>query len=334
MTPLFFLTEPGAITTMKAASPPFLSLVGFIKEGNHLDEKETKHACALLEGIKPQNQNGFTSEDVLFKLVPSSDGSCSGFTESIIPLLTSSNEELLNSTLSLLNHIVFLVAPTSFFDFLATGFFTLLPQTFYQQKMLLLAKSSFYMVSIMCNILICSDPRIIPQICKDRQISMDTFKETFLDNFFHPIEPFLEFIYANLRRIPDSIKSIHFPKFLGKIVQCSPFLEQMTQYALSSSPLALTCINYLEFFETDALRNRLLLEMNDGLTHLKIANPAIQKRGQRVVVKLCEDGFSDEMEAHFRCEEYDFGHQYCSSLGKWVIDELGGNLFPKRGKKK
>ncbi|KAK2941953.1 hypothetical protein BLNAU_23135 [Blattamonas nauphoetae] len=95
-TPLFLLTEPETIVTVKEASPPFLSLVGFIKEGNRLDEKETKHACALLERIKPQNQNGFTSEHLLFKLVPSPDGSCSGFTESIFPLITLSNENLVH----------------------------------------------------------------------------------------------------------------------------------------------------------------------------------------------------------------------------------------------
>ncbi|KAK2940268.1 hypothetical protein BLNAU_19476 [Blattamonas nauphoetae] len=38
--------------------------------------------------------NPFDVKQILFELLPTHDGSCTAFTESLIPLLTSSNEEL------------------------------------------------------------------------------------------------------------------------------------------------------------------------------------------------------------------------------------------------
>ncbi|KAK2957345.1 hypothetical protein BLNAU_7723 [Blattamonas nauphoetae] len=55
-----------------------MSLVDYVKKGFSLNDKGTQQACAL---------------------VPKPDGSCSGFTESIVPLITSSNEALANSSL-------------------------------------------------------------------------------------------------------------------------------------------------------------------------------------------------------------------------------------------
>ncbi|KAK2949235.1 hypothetical protein BLNAU_15838 [Blattamonas nauphoetae] len=54
MTPLFMTTNLDNIETIQLASPPFLSLVDYIKEGNNLDEKATRQACALLKSISPR----------------------------------------------------------------------------------------------------------------------------------------------------------------------------------------------------------------------------------------------------------------------------------------
>ncbi|KAK2958170.1 hypothetical protein BLNAU_6874 [Blattamonas nauphoetae] len=51
--PLFVTTEPDTINTIEQATPPFLSLVAFAKEGNHFDDKTAQKACALLRRLKP-----------------------------------------------------------------------------------------------------------------------------------------------------------------------------------------------------------------------------------------------------------------------------------------
>ncbi|KAK2959857.1 hypothetical protein BLNAU_5054 [Blattamonas nauphoetae] len=123
MTPLFVKTVPSNIRTIEQASQLYSSLVDFVKEGKNLDHIATRQACGLLKNIDCQ----FKTNKTLFELASAPDDTCSGFTESIIPLLTSSNEEIVTSALSFLNQALFHASPEVHFDFLRAGFFELLP---------------------------------------------------------------------------------------------------------------------------------------------------------------------------------------------------------------
>ncbi|KAK2947337.1 hypothetical protein BLNAU_17724 [Blattamonas nauphoetae] len=207
--PLFLRTQPRSFGTIKQASKLFLSLVDFVKAGNNLDHTATRQACALLQNIVPEFNQKYNAEQILFILVPIPDGSCSGFAESIVLLLTSSNKELVQATLPLLDRIVFVSSSSALFDFLETGFFNLLPLAFYEQEAHLCARSGM--------------------LCSNKLISLDTFHETYTKQFLRPIRPFLDFVCKNRRRINFDDNSPDFSAFLQTILKCSPFLEEMTQ---------------------------------------------------------------------------------------------------------
>ncbi|KAK2948843.1 hypothetical protein BLNAU_16186 [Blattamonas nauphoetae] len=88
--------EPNTIETIELASLLYQSLVDFVAEGNIMDSETVKQTCTILQKIADNIGRTAWTHRLLFELVPTRDDSCSGFTESIVSLLTSSNEKLVN----------------------------------------------------------------------------------------------------------------------------------------------------------------------------------------------------------------------------------------------
>ncbi|KAK2950639.1 hypothetical protein BLNAU_14445 [Blattamonas nauphoetae] len=324
-TPLFQRTDPDTISTIEHASPPFFSLVDFIKKDNTLDDKGTEQACALLHRITYQIKRTIKIDQILVDLVPSPDHSCSGFTTSIVPLLTSSNEQLINSTLSLLNELIFYGTPLARFDILNTGLFLVLPKAFYEQDIHLSPSPELFLMNIVDWLVFCLSKSSSRAICEERHISMESFHQTFIDKFFHPINPFLDFIFHNRRRITDCEDSHFFTNVLGEMIKSSPFLEEMTQFILSSS-FALTFTDSLVFFEWNKAAKDFLWSVLESVKRWKEEETAVQKRSRQILVKLREEGFDDEIEFHIQCRGFDFTEMRNVVLGANLIDKFGGNL--------
>ncbi|KAK2941033.1 hypothetical protein BLNAU_24062 [Blattamonas nauphoetae] len=329
-TPLF-LRPLLHFRSFEQESKVYLSLVDFIKEGNNPDNKATEKACAILENITPVLFNEVTSEQVLFELVPTPDGSCSGFTESIVLLLTRSNEMISRSILRLLDGMVSCTSPDIQFDFIATGVFEHLPQAFYEQELHLSPPSDLFLMATVAKLLSCSTPSSTQIICRDRQLSVDTFQQTFLDKFFRPIEPFLVFVCNQRRRIAEVENSEafdDFPNLIGTIVECSPFMEEMTQFFLTS-PFAVTLLNCLHFYDNDNVTCILLEKLSEGFGQWRKDSSAVQKLGQHIVAKLREEGLTDQIELHHPIVDAGpFGIRIpglITPVGVRLIRYLGGN---------
>ncbi|KAK2949240.1 hypothetical protein BLNAU_15843 [Blattamonas nauphoetae] len=323
-TPLFLRINPNQLRTVKRMSEPFLSLVDFVKEGNSLDKKATEQACALLKRITPHMDRTRGAHQILFDLVPTSDGSCSGFTESIIPLLTSSNEELINSTLSLLEMILNYTTLDNQFEFLGTEFFCLLPQSFYEQEMHLSRPPELFLMNTMYWIKFYSSQSSTRSICQQRNISTAVFQRTFIDKFFHPIEPFLEFICKQRRRIKSSLGTHHFFTHFGTILESPLLLEEMTPFVLSSS-FALAYTDILHFVELCISTGELLQFVTRGIRAWKKEGSATQKCGQLILTQLHQEGLADEIELHSRCRGFDEDAHRSVFVGTKLIEMFGGN---------
>ncbi|KAK2952605.1 hypothetical protein BLNAU_12433 [Blattamonas nauphoetae] len=312
--PLFLFLEPENIEPLGFASELFLSLVAFVEEGYNLDDEAIKHACTLLENI----DKTFSANQKLFGLVPKLDGSDSGFTESVLLLLTSSNAELSKSVLKLLWGTVDHHTPSNWFTFIETQFFTRLPKAFYEQEIHLVSQYELSLMKIVRQFLFCPRPGCARQICQELHLLMDSFQRTFLDDFFHPVEQFLEFICSNRRRIEDSEQSWPFSVLLSSMIECSPFLDQTTQFVLSSS-FSLAFTDTIVFFETDRLKSALLWDIYDEDT-------AVQKRRRQIEANLFEDGLLDEAELLIQSRSLDDLADLIIFDGAQMIYLWGGNV--------
>ncbi|KAK2940897.1 hypothetical protein BLNAU_24198 [Blattamonas nauphoetae] len=90
----FNTNEDNSIDTL---STLFLTLVYFLKEDNELDDASTKGACEFLNKIDSKCPLTVTPEQLLHRLVPTADGTCSKFAEHLVVILTCGNVDLADS---------------------------------------------------------------------------------------------------------------------------------------------------------------------------------------------------------------------------------------------
>ncbi|KAK2955762.1 hypothetical protein BLNAU_9298 [Blattamonas nauphoetae] len=323
--PLFMQTKPSIVKDIDLASPMFISLVDFVKEGNTLDDNVSVHACAFLDVITPDMFGKFEVKQILFELVPTHDGSCSGFTSSIVVLLTSSNERLVKVSMSLLSATLLFAHKTDIYAFLETGFFSLLPQTFYEQEIIPFSPQGLFLMDIIQGFMTFVTFSGAQQLNQKFQLSEDIVHLTFIDKCFRPIEPFLKAIFRDRRRIPDSEDSLDFSELFGSIVENSSFLEPMTEFVLSSS-FTLAYTDSLHFFETQKVIHSLLQGLLSAFQQWFKNRQTVQKRGRQILTKLCEEGLSDETETLFKSVRFDPFGRPVLSLGTKVINQMGGNV--------
>ncbi|KAK2945591.1 hypothetical protein BLNAU_19497 [Blattamonas nauphoetae] len=274
--------------------------------------------------ILPVRNCLFSPFKIVFELVPKPDGSCSGFTESMIPLLTLSNEKLLKSILWHLSRVMSFASLSDRLVFLESGFFAFLPQAFYLQEMHLFAQPKLCLMKIVANFIPSPGLFAVQDISETIKLSMNSFNKTFSDKFFHPIEPFRKFVCVNRRRIRDSMLDWDFPRLLRTIVCSPPFVEEMTQFVLSS-PFAVTYTDCHQFFENDSSLSLLLggVVRDDHVWQKE--HPAVLKRAQQILNKLDEEGLSDAIGLHSRCTDNGDTDYRAELVGVKQFDQFGGN---------
>ncbi|KAK2949705.1 hypothetical protein BLNAU_15376 [Blattamonas nauphoetae] len=207
---------------------------------------ESVEVVAEPQLITPEYQSAFTFNQILFELVPARDGSCSGFAECLVLLLTSANEALVQSK-----------------------------------------EATF-----------------------EGPLRGDLYRQFF--------------ICSHRRRIADTGDSHSFSTLDGTIFTYSLFLGQMTEFVLSS-PLALASMDCVVISETGSLTVALLWNVMKYFGAWKEDDASVEKRKQRIVAKLREEGISDVIELHIK-RKYDYRFRNLRIfLGAKLIDQLGGN---------
>ncbi|KAK2942717.1 hypothetical protein BLNAU_22358 [Blattamonas nauphoetae] len=292
-TPLFLRIRPYYIETVAQSLTPIQSLVDFIRKGNKLDDKATKQASLILKRTSEKIHKSDDAEQILFELVPTPNRSCSGFAES------------------------------HRFAFVETGFFTFLPPAFYEHEMHIFHPCSLDLTRIVKDCLIDLHPDFSRRLCSNRDLSISAFQQIFVDMFFRPVEPFLDFICKNRRQIQDSWNSYLFSDLLGRIVINSPFLEEMTQFMLSYL-FVVTYTDSLHFFEDDISTGGLIQNLTKDAGSWE-EDPAVQKRYNQLLLKLSEEGLWDESELNVRCRCYSAKERRVVFIGAQLMQSFGGN---------
>ncbi|KAK2958390.1 hypothetical protein BLNAU_6660 [Blattamonas nauphoetae] len=296
---LFLSLNPDKIHTIKQASRFFLSLVACVKNGSELDDAATQKACALLEWIESRIRFLTSVNPILIDLAPRPDVSCTGFVESLVLLLTCSNEAIVLSTLSFLTKFVPELTSYDSKRFLHSGFFALLPNDFYTNEMHLTPQHDYFLMKIVASILLHMPVGRPVVFYESNQLTGDAFNQILTDKLFRPIQPFLSLVFKHRPRFKDTDASTAFSTLLGMLATYSPIVEQMAQFVLSSS-FALTYTDSLIFFETNKITITLLKWVLPTIKKLPKSDPAVRKRNRQILAQLEEEGISDEIELHMQ----------------------------------
>ncbi|KAK2953699.1 hypothetical protein BLNAU_11420 [Blattamonas nauphoetae] len=304
----------------------FTPLVRDSEEGHKFNKPASKQLRALLRRIDPICRMYSAYDEYDFKTVGSTVSSFNPFIESIVSLLTCSNKDLVQSTISCLSECCVEIDISILFKFMDSGLLSLLPKEFYLPDVDLLTKPRKFLIDLVNWFLYCFHPDNILKIRFECEISLKTFQNIFIDKFFRPIEPFLDFICRNRRRIEKWTNPDGFANLIGALVVHSPMLHQMTKIVLSSS---VPCVfsDCLAFFESNEMIKLLIRSVMNGFKAWREEDPVVLQRGLQMVTKLNDEGFSDEIELHIRCRGYGVNSSRFVLVGARLIDLLGGNLI-------
>ncbi|KAK2954348.1 hypothetical protein BLNAU_10680 [Blattamonas nauphoetae] len=323
--PKFLQDKHNHIKSFGQASRYYQSLICFVNEGDYLDSSVTDYACLFLWYLSSASWYEFSPNKILYSLVPCG-GSSSGFAESIVVILASDDKKLVKAALELLDGLWCNTSAATHFDILESGLFKFLPEYFYEEQMLCYQGPNKYMMKILTSFIKESYQDSILKICKTRNISVESFQQTFIDEFLEPIKPFLEFVCSYRREYDVKKEALIFSNLITTILESSPHVEPMTQFVLSSSSLALAYTDSLALFDASNRTYDLLQSMLDGVCSWRGEYPAVQKRGRRVVAKLREEGLSDEIELFLHSFRFSQHKYSLAFIAGCLIDLFGGNI--------
>ncbi|KAK2948147.1 hypothetical protein BLNAU_16947 [Blattamonas nauphoetae] len=317
-------TDLTSIESIEEASLLFQAIVSLIKSGHRLDSAATSRACLFLDTITPGSDPRLEPEEIFRSLVPLTDEACTGFAEGITTLITCQNSDIVHSTLSLLHDTVRNIACMDVFDFIETGFFALLPQSFFLSVMALPSQSLLHLCSVVFTCLDVDTDLTVTLIQQERDIQPEMIRQSMLDNVIRPLEPFLETICFRRRAFKDSEESFSFSAVLGMYLQISPFHAHLTH----SAQLSLTCFactDCIDFFSTDSLIDNFLTEIVLTITDGTSDGETVRSASSDLKATLREEGISDEVEQGL-LRNFDGARGYYNSpTCARYIARLGGN---------
>ncbi|KAK2954352.1 hypothetical protein BLNAU_10684 [Blattamonas nauphoetae] len=210
--PKFLLDKHYPIQSFGQASRYYQSLICFVNEGNDLYlNGVTDYACRFLWYLSPASWYEFSPNTILHKLVPSG-GSCSGFAESIVVLLASDDKKLVKAALELLDGLWCNTSAATHFDILASGRHGL--SSCHKRDMFYWQGPNKYMMKILTSFIKESYQDSTLEIWEKRNISVESFHQTFIDEFLEPIKPFIKFV-CSYRREYD-VKKQSWTKVIGR----------------------------------------------------------------------------------------------------------------------
>ncbi|KAK2957974.1 hypothetical protein BLNAU_7150 [Blattamonas nauphoetae] len=310
--------EPNFLSDINQASSVFLSFTEFISKGGVLDDAGTERMCQFLKRITVKSGSTFNSEQILHELVPTPDGSCEGFSQRMVPLLTCLNTKIVLSVLHFFVSTLVPNVPLRKYQFIETRFFTRLPQPFLENDVHLTSQHDSSFMTLVRRCLECASPTSVADLFFWKQVTPSIIRQTVFDSVVKPLRPFWTFVCQNWQRITDHQIMDDYPHLLGALIQISPFHEETAQFVLSSQ-ICETSMSCLGYFELSNFGYILVNEIICGMENWNKEDQAVRQRGQTILVKMKEEGLTDLLELQIRLR------LTRTNIAAQLIHMLGGN---------
>ncbi|KAK2954509.1 hypothetical protein BLNAU_10529 [Blattamonas nauphoetae] len=280
--------------TTEELSSSFLSLVDSIKLQNAHSETY-KSLLALLREITP-GYGSTTTHHLFFRLIPNPEMDARGFTDAMLTLIQSPNEDLVVSALGLIRDAL---AHSNIYEriaFMKSGFFSRLSPSFQQRDVHLSPYCGLYFIHIVTICLNQALPSTIywqpgPARFIDQPIHRILFQ-----NVIRHLTPFFTFLCSNYLRMLHQPQSTFLLAPFTVLVIIASFSEDTTQF-LCQSPCFVSITAYLAEIEDQSN----ILEFLEGIRKSQTVleqhvDKAVQMRRKRILAHVREEGVADSVE--------------------------------------
>ncbi|KAK2958845.1 hypothetical protein BLNAU_6094 [Blattamonas nauphoetae] len=312
------------INSVREASPLFVSLVDLVKNRVELNNDTTANMGKFFRQISPGSKRGFSSSQILLSLVPVEVGDCSGFTESILTLLTSRNDDILVMTMQFVGETV---RCSDFYlrrDLINSGFFSSLSPSFQQSPFHFETDHTYSLLEIIhrCVLTIRDNVKALSRRLKTNE---DDIRQTMLEMMIAPLTPFWQSLHHYRHRMEEINLTLSTPWSPCRLLQIG-LLHTPTLHFVFSLRVGITITTCVSFMEVWKHRCQMLSELKAMMTTLKSDQSEIKQRRKAIICELREQGFADELE---QLKPTPLRTQYplkCSEIVGRVLVGMGANF--------
>ncbi|KAK2950658.1 hypothetical protein BLNAU_14329 [Blattamonas nauphoetae] len=290
----------------------FRSLVATVKIQPALDDPLEAKAVKFLEYVTPYSSKG--ADVFLFSLGQTPDESLTDFIQSILVLVSSPNQAIIQAAMRLL---LYLIANRSATGRLALVKADLIPQLINTLSPLSLsfAEAENIHTNVM-EIIVRSVWLATPYGLRKLEISDDNEQQAVHETVFQqvllPSENYIVHLCVNHFSIIDDAQSLHFLDLLAQLLQICPHYHP-TMESVFQMPIFFTIPSCLTFFERDHSIWTFLDEMIDAQREWNGKGREIRQMWKTMQRLLRMEGIEDVLEETQQNHKIEY-------FGRWLVD--------------
>ncbi|KAK2946225.1 hypothetical protein BLNAU_18827 [Blattamonas nauphoetae] len=288
---------------MPEKSAIYNSLVALVKAEYQFGETLQDRAARFLQNIEPMWFQATYADQLVTELVPSSDGSPSGFIESIVTLLSSPHSTVIGAALSFINKTLYFLSKEIRYRLAESDLITNV-LAIVQPHKLPISGNETIIVSLLAIIFNFFNLATSPSVRNfSTTAAIDAFNhyEMIFQNVVIPSSQFLTFLISNRVIISGELLN-SFMLLLFTLLRFCPYHRPTLEFVLAS-PIVLAFSSGLRFVENDDALWNILFTFDQSLLEWKTEGPEVAQSGKRMRQALFSEGFDDTLEGLLFLEE-------------------------------
>ncbi|KAK2942173.1 hypothetical protein BLNAU_22900 [Blattamonas nauphoetae] len=322
----FLHFDPNSDLSFKDQSTIYNSLVSLVKESYHFDNALQERAAQFLKGLEPMWGDEDDTAKLVRDLVPSSDGSPSGFVESILTLLSSPHSTVVAAALSFLRKTTSHSPMKIRLHLVESDLITKLLTTVRPHTLQISGNEEIFdeLLGIIDRFVDLASTSSLSE--RGITVAVEAFdhREMIFQKVVIPSSQFVTFLISNRHILNgDLLESFMF--LLAKFIKIGPFHRTTLEFILAS-PIVMAFSNCLSFVEDESYLWSILMDINRSLYEWKREGPEVSQSGKLMLQALFSEGFADTLEQMLK-------HDKSDGNGEWVVNEchsisklLGSNV--------
>ncbi|KAK2953012.1 hypothetical protein BLNAU_12001 [Blattamonas nauphoetae] len=304
----------------------FRSLVATVKNLPALDVSVEAKAVKFLESLYPKTRS--SANDFLLSLGRTSDDSLTSFIQSIVVLVSSTNQTITTAAMEMVGNLSMWCSARVLYLLFKADLFPQLINTLNLQSLSFAGAVDIHncLMNIICNSIYLSTPNGLEQLEIEEENEQEDVHETVLQHVLTPSEKYIWHLCVFRFSLIDENQSYVFVRLLARLLETCPY-HQPTMDFILHMPVVLTIPSCLTFFEHESSIWYFLYAM------IKIQQKGNEQKGEvrqmwkKVLRRLRMEGFEDSIEEKLRNDAKGFfGDLIVDNSIKWN-KMMGMNLL-------
>ncbi|KAK2951217.1 hypothetical protein BLNAU_13833 [Blattamonas nauphoetae] len=271
--------------------------IALVKAAYPFDSALQDRAAQFLKCLEPKwRDKPDHADNLVTDLVPSSDGSHSGFIDSIVILLSSPHSSIVEATMSFLNKTTTQSSPAIRKGLVESDLINKLLATVRPHTLPLSGNDEIFnnLTKIIGNSIYLASPKSLSSLHITTSVDKQYYREMIFQKVVIASGQFVSFLISNRYSLDEDLL-FSFMSLLATGLRISLFHRPTLEFVLAS-PIAMTLSSCLSFFEDDHVLWMTLNSIQHLLKEWEEECLEVVQSGKRILHALFSEGFEDTLE--------------------------------------